>query len=119
MSANLKRLMPGQEKCVGLATSGVSPSDVVRQGTPKNGLPAVIPHAMVPGVDEVGAGVRSALANAYGFGMANGARLTAAEFVAVPSSQAVPLPVLLALKPAPVLNSADGCARCHPCQCVR
>ena len=88
---------PGEVR-VRLATSGVNPSDVKsRQGTTrKMAFPLVIPHSDGAGVvDEVGAGVPESRVGERVWlwnGQWKRAFGTAAEFVVVPSSQAVPLP---------------------------
>ena len=117
---------PGEVR-VRLATSGVNPSDVKsRQGTTrKMAFPLVIPTAMVPAsVDEVGAGVPKSRVGERVWvwnGQWKRAFGTAAEFIVVPSSQAVPLPAQCRLRSRRLSwNSRDdGYPRCHPCQCVR
>jgi NADPH:quinone reductase len=88
---------PGEVR-VKLATSGVNPSDVKsRQGsTRKIAFPRVIPHSDGAGViDDVGAGVsRSRIGERVWVwnGQWKRAFGTAAEFIALPAAQAVPLP---------------------------
>jgi len=88
---------PGEVR-VKLATSGVNPSDVkTRQGsTRKIAFPRVIPHSDGAGViDDVGAGVsRSRIGERVWVwnGQWKRAFGTAAEFIALPAAQAVPLP---------------------------
>ena len=88
---------PGEVR-VKLATSGVNPSDVKsRQGsTRKIAFPRVIPHSDGAGViDDVGTGVsRSRIGERVWVwnGQWKRAFGTAADFIALPAAQAVPLP---------------------------
>src|SRR5690242_3046529 len=88
---------PGEVR-VKLATSGVNPSDVKsRQGsTRKIAFPQVVPHSDGAGViDDVGAGVsRSRIGERVWVWNGQWKRPfgTAAEFIALPAAQAVPLP---------------------------
>lgn len=88
---------PGEVR-VKLATSGVNPSDVKsRQGTTRKiAFPRVIPHSDGAGViDEVGTGVPQSRIGERVWvwnGQWKRAFGTAAEFIVLPSSQAVPLP---------------------------
>ena len=88
---------PGEVR-VKLATSGVNPSDVKsRQGsTRKIAYPRVIPHSDGAGViDEVGEGIsRSRIGERVWVWNGQWKRPfgTAAEFIVLPSAQAVPLP---------------------------
>lgn len=83
---------------VKLAMSGVNPSDVKsRQGTTRKiGYPRVIPHSDGAGtIDEVGDGVsRSRIGERVWVwnGQWKRASGTAAEFIVLPATQAVPLP---------------------------
>lgn len=91
------RAGPGEVR-VKLATSGVNPSDVKsRQGsTRKIAFPRVYPHSDGAGViDDVGAGVsRSRIGERVWVwnGQWKRAFGTAADFIALPAAQAVPLP---------------------------
>jgi NADPH:quinone reductase len=91
------RAGPGEVR-VKLATSGVNPSDVKsRQGsTRKIAFPRVIPHSDGAGViDEVGDGVAKSRIGQRVWvwnGQWKRAFGTAAEFIALPAAQAVPLP---------------------------
>ncbi len=91
------RPRPGEVR-VKLATSGVNPSDVKsRQGsTRKIAFPRVIPHSDGAGViDDVGAGVsRSRIGERVWVWNGQWKRPfgTAADFIALPAAQAVPLP---------------------------
>jgi NADPH2:quinone reductase len=89
---------PGEVR-VRLATSGVNPSDVkTRSGTtPRAGLPdLVIPHSDGAGlIDAVGAGVPASRVGERVWvfnGQWKRAYGTAAEWIALPAEQAVPLP---------------------------
>ena len=88
---------PGEVR-VKLATSGVNPSDVKARigSTRKIAYPRVIPHSDGAGeIDMVGDGVSAARsASASGYGTPNGLRAfgTCAEYVTLPSEQAVRLP---------------------------
>lgn len=88
---------PGEVR-VKLATSGVNPSDVKsRQGTTRKiAFPRVIPHSDGAGViDEVGTGMPQSRIGERVWvwnGQWKRAFGTAAEFIVLPSSQAVPLP---------------------------
>jgi NADPH:quinone reductase len=88
---------PGEVR-VKLATSGVNPSDVKsRQGTTRKiAFPRVIPHSDGAGViDEVGTGVPQSRIGERAWvwnGQWKRAFGTAAEFIVLPSPQAVPLP---------------------------
>lgn len=88
---------PGEVR-VKLAASGVNPSDVKsRQGTTRKiAYPRVIPHSDGAGViDEVGSGVAKSRVGERVWiwnGQWKRAFGTAAEFIVLPGSQAVPLP---------------------------
>lgn len=94
---------PG-EVLVRIAASGINPADVKRRagwGGMQMGHPRIIPHCDGAGtIEAVGAGVsadrigqRVWLWNAQGgYGQAGRAFGTAAEYVALPAEQAVPLP---------------------------
>ena len=103
-SAKSKRLMPGPgEVRVKLATSGVNPSDVKsRLGTTRKiAFPRVVPHSDGAGIiDEVGTGVpKSRIGERVWVwnGQWKRAFGTAAEFIVLPSSHAVPLPAACCL----------------------
>jgi NADPH:quinone reductase len=91
------RAGPGEVR-VKLATSGVNPSDVKsRQGTARKiAFPRVIPQSDGAGViDQVGDGVPQARLGEHVWiwnGQWKRAFGTAAEYIVVPSAQAVPLP---------------------------
>ncbi len=94
---------PG-EVLVRIAASGINPADVKRRagwGGTQMGHPRIIPHcdgagtieAVGTGVSTVRIGQRVWLWNAQGgYGQAGRAFGTAAEYVALPAEQAVPLP---------------------------
>jgi NADPH:quinone reductase len=100
---------PG-EVLVRVAASGINPADVKRRagwGGMAMAHPRVIPHcdgagtieAVGTGVDEARIGQRVWLWNAQGgYGTAGRAFGTAAEFIALPSEQAVPLPEALSME---------------------
>jgi NADPH2:quinone reductase len=90
------RAGPGEVR-VKLATSGVNPSDVkARQGSRKIAWPRLVPHSDGAGViDEVGAGVaKSRIGERVWVWNGQWKRPfgTAAEYIALPSTQAVKLP---------------------------
>lgn len=86
---------PGEVR-VRVACSGVNPSDVKSRARPGMDMPWVVPHSDGAGtIDAVGAGVDPARIGERVWlwnGQWERARGTAAEAVALPSRQAVPLP---------------------------
>jgi NADPH2:quinone reductase len=97
------RAGPGEVR-VKLATSGVNPSDVKsRLGTTRKiAFPRVVPHSDGAGViDEVGTGVPKSRIRERVWvwnGQWKRAFGTAAEFIVLPSSHAVPLPASVAFE---------------------